>query len=112
MAKHVHTAQGKLHFTGLRKRTLLVRLANRLLRYFKLEVSSNVGQLIDKFSTLSNEDLAATVQAILEDRIADIVSFWVEKIGVVVVAGGIFANVKFNQRIGELDCVESSIRVS
>jgi carbamoyltransferase len=49
------------------------------------------------------------VQRLLEDRIAEIIKFWVDKTGIsdIVVAGGIFANVKFNQRIGELDCVDS-----
>jgi carbamoyltransferase len=54
-------------------------------------------------------DLAASVQLILEDIGLAFVRYWLRRTGLrnIAVAGGIFANVKFNQRIHELDEVEN-----
>ena len=45
------------------------------------------------------------IQANLEDAVTDFVRYWVRRCGVsdVAVCGGIFANVKLNQRIAELE---------
>lgn len=58
---------------------------------------------------LSKEDLSAGVQHTLEKKVAELVSFWVKKTGIrkIVTAGGVFANVKLNQRIAELPEVDS-----
>lgn len=55
------------------------------------------------------EDLAATIQAVSEDIAVRYVSHWLEKSGHhdVVLAGGVFANVKINQRIHEIPGVRS-----
>ncbi len=55
------------------------------------------------------EDIAAWLQKNFETGICSIVKSWVEKTGVrdVVLAGGVFANVKLNQRICELPEVKS-----
>ena len=52
-------------------------------------------------------DLAASVQLVLEEIGTAFVSYWLRHTGMtnVAVAGGVFANVKFNQRIHELDGV-------
>jgi carbamoyltransferase len=56
-------------------------------------------------------DLAASVQVILERVGADFIRHWLRKTGLrkLVVAGGVFANVKFNQRAHELDEVDEII---
>jgi carbamoyltransferase len=58
---------------------------------------------------LSREDIAAGLQAFTEMAVCDLVTEWVKKTGIskVALAGGVFANVKANQRILELDCVEN-----
>ena len=68
-----------------------------------------MAEVIERLGALPREDLAAVVQELLERRISEIVRYWVEKTGIrdVVVAGGVFANVEFNQRVSELDCVDS-----
>jgi len=52
--------------------------------------------------------LAASVQLILEEIGIQFVRYWLERTGMrnIAVAGGVFANVKFNQRVHELDVVD------
>ncbi len=54
------------------------------------------------------EDTAAWVQDVLETNVAAIVKDWLQKTSLsrLVVSGGIFANVKLNQRLHQLDDVE------
>jgi carbamoyltransferase len=53
-------------------------------------------------------DLAASVQLVLEDTVLAFVGYWLRQTGHVnvAVAGGVFANVKLNQRIHDLSEVE------
>ncbi|HET6341070.1 MAG TPA: carbamoyltransferase C-terminal domain-containing protein [Gemmatimonadota bacterium] len=55
------------------------------------------------------EDLAASIQQLLEEAVTAFVARWVRETGLphVVLSGGVFANVKVNQRIHELPEVES-----
>lgn len=64
---------------------------------------------IEDAGPLSKEDLSAAVQHVLEEKVAELVSYWVDKTGIrdVVTAGGVFANVKLNQKIAELPNVDS-----
>jgi carbamoyltransferase len=50
-------------------------------------------------------DLASSVQVVLEEIGTAFIRYWLRKTGLrqVVVAGGVFSNVKFNQRIHELE---------
>jgi carbamoyltransferase len=54
------------------------------------------------------EDVAAAYQQVLEDVVSEYVGRWISRLGVsrVACAGGVFANVKMNQRIAELPRVE------
>jgi len=56
----------------------------------------------------SREEVASAAQKVLEDAVVPFVRHWVEQTRVrnVALAGGIFANVKLNQRIAELDEVD------
>jgi len=57
----------------------------------------------------TREEVAAAAQTVLERAVVPFVSHWVKHTGVhdVAVAGGVFANVKLNQRIASLECVHS-----
>ena len=57
--------------------------------------------IVDDLIPISHEDVAATVQHALEERGSEFIKYWVDKTGIgnVVAAGGVFANVKFNQRV-------------
>ncbi len=63
-------------------------------------------QLAKKYS---REDVAAAYQAVLERVVVDMVSSYLKKYGQknVVLAGGVTANVKLNQRVFEIDGVEN-----
>jgi carbamoyltransferase len=62
----------------------------------------------DLGKNFSKEDLAASIQYILEEIACQYVDHWVRKVGIsqVALAGGVFANVKLNQRIHNLDSVD------
>jgi len=53
----------------------------------------------------SREDISAWAQDLLETHIVEVARWWLEETGLrhLVVAGGVFANVKLNQRLHELD---------
>lgn len=55
-------------------------------------------------------DVAAAYQHVLEVLATELVRHWAEKTGArhVVLSGGVTANVKMNQRIHELDCVDAT----
>jgi carbamoyltransferase len=57
----------------------------------------------------SKEHLAASIQQVAEDITADYIAYWRERTGQsnIGLAGGVFANVKINQRVLEIDGVES-----
>ncbi len=71
--------------------------------------SSAVEKIRRELRNFSKEDLAASVQNHLEQNMVKYISHWVEKTELpdVVTAGGVFANVKLNQRIIESKPVES-----
>jgi carbamoyltransferase len=60
-------------------------------------------------SSFKIEDLAASMQVVLEEICCQYVRYWVNKTGYrnVALAGGVFANVKLNQKIHELEEIES-----
>ena len=57
----------------------------------------------------TREEVAAAAQTVLERAVVPFVAHWVNQTGIhdVAVAGGVFANVKLNQRIASLECVNS-----
>jgi carbamoyltransferase len=56
----------------------------------------------------SKEDLAASIQYILEDIACKYIDYWMTSISKfqIALAGGVFANVKLNQRVHNLDSVD------
>ena len=67
----------------------------------------HLNQIIDlaESKTINYADLAFAVQFILEQSVLELISYWSKETGVsdLALAGGVFANVKLNQRISELD---------
>ncbi len=58
---------------------------------------------------LSREDIASGLQAFSEAMVCDFIAEWARKTGIrkLALAGGVFANVKLNQRVLELDEVDN-----
>lgn len=56
----------------------------------------------------SHADLAASIQQLCEEITTEYVAYWLKRTGLpdVALAGGLFANVKINQRVSELEGVE------
>jgi len=75
-----------------------------------LKTKMRLDQIIDlaESKTVNYADLAFAVQFILEQSVLELVSFWTKETGVhdLALAGGVFANVKLNQRISELGQVK------
>lgn len=67
------------------------------------------GRFYRVLENFTKEEIAAALQANLETAVTQLISHWVQQSGQshVAVAGGIFANVKLNQRITELPEVAS-----
>ena len=65
--------------------------------------------LKENLKAYSREDIASAVQKRLEDVVTKFVSYYINKTGIhdVALAGGVFANVKLNQKIMELKEVNS-----
>lgn len=70
---------------------------------------SKRSKLYKKLLSFSREEIAAAVQKNLELEFCKFVKFWLQKTSLhnLALAGGLFANIKLNQRIHELPEVES-----
>jgi len=69
-------------------------------------------KLREELENFTKEDIAAGVQGLCEELITKYVSSWLKKINRpniknICLAGGLFANVKINQRVAEIDGVEN-----
>lgn len=67
------------------------------------QIASRLPENFDK------ADLAASVQLLLEEIGIQFIQYWLQKTGIrsIAVAGGVFSNVKFNQRVHELPEVDN-----
>jgi carbamoyltransferase len=92
------------------------KLAVRALRHFGIgrKALISLGEIADLASsrTSSYADLAWAVQKTLEESILEIITYWSDQqnISAANLAGGVFANVKLNQRISELPSI-SEVKV-
>lgn len=107
--KLTSVVDGKLKYNNITKRTFINRVKNKILNVFGKEYLTGHEELINRCAKISNEDLSASIQNHLEKRIVEIVKYWKEKTGLknIVLSGGIFANVKFNQFISEISSIDN-----
>jgi len=73
--------------------------------FLKQSVDSGIYHNLRYFS---REDIAASAQRVLEEEVCKFVKYWVKKKSLpkLVLAGGIFANIKLNQKLADLKEVE------
>ena len=64
--------------------------------------------LLKKLKDYKKEDIAASIQKILEKKVTTLIENAVSQTGIdkVVCGGGVFLNVKLNKKIHELDCIK------
>jgi carbamoyltransferase len=113
-----HKHEGKITGLAAYGKPTYLELLRRYLRYEEGRIK-NTGACFDWSAIqkiqkdlggdFSKEDLATSMQCILEEIVTQYVDCWVRKAGVsdVALAGGVFANVKLNQRIHNLESVET-----
>lgn len=75
----------------------------------KIRASMNYFFARDLAQRFTKRDIAAAYQTVLEDITKEVCQYWVDKTGLhnVAVSGGVNANVKLNQRIHEIEQVNS-----
>jgi carbamoyltransferase len=84
-------------------------ILNRLLvrsKFTDLKKPISIERMIETATALSPNyaDLAFAIQEVIEERIIEIVKYWINISGVsdITLGGGVFSNVKINQKIAEL----------
>lgn len=105
--REVLCKNGHLYF---RKKTFPFTISEFIKIKLKLIRDGNHWRrILLELGEISHKDIAAGAQYILEKRVSEFVSYWVDKTGIqdVVTAGGVFANVKLNQKIAELPNIKS-----
>lgn len=102
-------AYGKPEYIPLLQKILIRQngTVKNIANVFFLSALKEFERLLPK--DFSHSNLAASMQNYTEDMVVDIVKHWLEKTNHynVALAGGLFANVKINQRIHEIPGVQS-----
>ncbi len=108
--KIVEVKDGKLAYVNPGQKNIVKRVQHKLSQLIGSQKKYlGAAELIRRCGQLSDKDLAASIQRLLEKNIVLIVEYWINKTGIrdVVLAGGCFANVKFNQCISEIPSVDN-----
>lgn len=84
------------------------KLYGKIGKYYKPFFLQQHQALLDALKPFSREDIAAAAQKHLEEVVVEYIRFYVDKyaIGNIALAGGVFGNVKLNQRIREIPGVK------
>ncbi|MFA5388677.1 MAG: carbamoyltransferase C-terminal domain-containing protein [Candidatus Omnitrophota bacterium] len=92
---------------GLLRRLLRFRRGGFNKTAFFLKQGMNSG-VYRKLRYFSREDIAASAQRVLEEEVCKFVKYWIKKgkSSKLALAGGIFANIKLNQKLADLNEVE------
>jgi len=107
--KLVEVRDGKLFYVNPVKYSIKNKIQNKLFKIVGSKKYMGASELIRRCGKLSDKDLAASIQHLLENKIVEIISYWINKTGIqdVVLAGGVFSNVKFNQYISEIQTLDN-----
>jgi len=107
--KLVEVRDGKLFYVNPVEYSIKNKIQNKLLKIVGSKKYMGASELIRRCGKLSDKDLAASIQHLLENKIVEIISYWINKTGIqdVVLAGGVFSNVKFNQYISEIQTLDN-----
>lgn len=91
------------------KKSNIEKIDNKLSREYETIFVLYLKYFNDNFKNQTKEDIAAAVQFTLEKIVVEYITYWVKKLGkkYVCLAGGVFANVKLNQRVLAIQEVEN-----
>ena len=105
---HFSSSTSAFRYTAERRPHVILRRLARWALTGELWDPMLVDELRRRCKGSSPAQVAAAAQLLLEERIVRLISHWVQDTGLsqVTLAGGVFANVKLNQRIAEIDGVE------
>jgi len=86
-----------------------LNMKNKLGPYPHTVFDENITLIRELVNDLSRETMSATVQKITEELVCEFIEYYVNKYKdkTVLLAGGVFANVKINQRVHEIDGIEN-----
>lgn len=110
LMKYIKVQNGNVKI--VRTKSLSDRIINKANKYLTIPFAkSNLDQIISlaESQTVNYGDLAYAIQFVLEKAVCEIINYWCSHLEIsrVSAAGGVFANVKMNQKISELEIVES-----
>ena len=107
--KLVEVKDGQLFYVCPVEHSVRNKIQNKLLNMIGLNTYMGAAELIRRCGKLSDKDLASSIQHLLEKKIVEIIEYWINKTDIhdVVLAGGIFANVKFNQYISKIQNIDN-----
>ena len=103
LSRHIQIQDGKLtiDFAKNLNQNRIIRSLRRI--GFAKNQALSLEEIVDLASskTSNYEDLAFAVQKVLEDSVVEVATYWLDKTGLenLALSGGVFANVKLNQRI-------------
>lgn len=110
LSRYIQIQDGRLtiNFAKNRNQNRIIRSLRRI--GFAKDQALSLEEIVDLASSRTShyEDLAFAVQRVLEDSVVEVVTYWLKKTGLVnlAVSGGVFANVKLNQRISTIEQLE------
>jgi len=112
LASFVRVKNGRLRI--LSRTNLKKRLLGEIIRRvgFHSKIGLSLSEIVDlaESQTSNYADLAFAVQKVLEDSVVELIEFYLlqTNIRVVSLAGGVFSNVRLNQKISEMRLLDSA----
>lgn len=94
---------------GIIKKSNINKIENKLSQNYEMIFALYLKYFDTYFKNETKEDIAAAVQFSLEKIVVEYITYWVKKLDkkYVCLAGGVFANVKLNQRVLAIEEVEN-----
>jgi carbamoyltransferase len=111
LSEHIDIYEGKLSIRNLDSLKMKIAKKSMSMLGLSYDSGSKFHQIVSlaESQTVDYPDLAFAVQEVLENSVLEIISYWrsATQMSSIGLAGGVFANVKLNQKIAELKEVRS-----
>jgi len=110
LSSAIQIESGKISLRTLKKNAL-AKIVRRLKTVgIARNVYTDMMEIVYEAEKVTNAfpDLAFAIQFVIEDAIREITAYWMNKFECenLVLTGGVFSNVKLNQKLAELSCVD------